>query len=141
MTSTYAGADWIKEALGKELSPLGQVVADLLGDVYEGIYHIQKSVMKVDWTDCHFIEVIVNGPIATVDNNHLTRLLVLCHDRLLRCEVTGAGNGRLRLAFWQRAKREGRLWERCPSLEDHVADIRAHYVTQQPAAAVAEVQL
>ena len=49
-TARYAGAAWIRSALGRELSPLGAAVADLLGDVFAGIYHLDNAdLRKVDW--------------------------------------------------------------------------------------------
>jgi len=46
--SQYAGANWIKQSLKKEMSPLGVNVADLLGDVFAGIYHLDQSALELD---------------------------------------------------------------------------------------------
>lgn len=40
------GADWIKTAYKTEMSPLGEAVADLLDDLYSGIYHIAGPGLK-----------------------------------------------------------------------------------------------
>ncbi len=49
--NVYAGSDWIKKSLKiTKMSPIGEAVADLLGEVYQGIYHLEtRSLRKVDW--------------------------------------------------------------------------------------------
>jgi len=43
----YAGASWIKSSLKKEMSPLGEAVANLLGRVSRGIYHLKTSSLEI----------------------------------------------------------------------------------------------
>lgn len=129
-TTGYRGADWIKSALKvKEMSPLGEAVADLLGDMFFGIYHLdEKALRRVDWGNTHHIEFSLGWrSLATVDDNLLTVLVVLAHDRMLRVSIEASTHRYLRLLFHQRTVREGNLYERCPTLEDHVAQIRGHY--------------
>lgn len=125
----YRGADWLEGGIGvKEVSSLGTAVADLLGDVYEGIYHLNyNSLRKVKWSDPDYIEVTVRHGLATWDYNELTRLVVLCHDRLLRCAVHAAAPGYLKLCFSQREGREGSTSRRHPTIEHAVESIRAFY--------------
>lgn len=125
----YAGAGWVKAALKvDDMSPLGETVADLLGDVFLGVYHLdRKRLAKVDWgNDCH-IEFVYRGHLATVDDSMLTVLVVLAHDRMLRVAVEGKANGYLELTFHQRKNRDGQYHERHPFIEQHIAKIRAHY--------------
>jgi hypothetical protein len=101
--SNYAGSEWVRAAMqrrGRTLSPLGAKVADLLGDLYQGIYHIQREALheRVRWEDEHHIEIVVSDQfLATFDFDGLTRLVVLCHDRCLRCELHGRGRHYVRL--------------------------------------------
>lgn len=124
----YAGADWIELSLKKGTSPLGRNVADLLGDVFKGIYHLQNSALKkVKWDDDYCIEFTLYGELSTVDFNLLTILVVLAHDRMIRVTIRGVGPGYMRLMFHQRTKRTGSISERYPTIEDHVKQIREHY--------------
>jgi hypothetical protein len=129
MGQQYAGNDWIRDSLKiTNMSPLGIAVADLLGDLYLGIYHLNTtSLRKVDWGDPQHIEVVIHRPMATYDENSLTRLIVLAHDRMIRVEIKGAAPNCLRLMFHQRKSREGRLYDRMPELETHIETIRNHY--------------
>lgn len=46
------------------------------------------------------------------------------HYRMIRFEIAPSGPGMLKLFFHKRHKREGRMYERHPTLEDHVTAIR-----------------
>lgn len=129
--SGYSGADWIYHSLATgEMSPLGIAVADLLGDVWLGIYHMNTtSLSKVDWANPYCVEVTLprSGSLCTVDGNKLTILVVLAHDRMIRVGLEGVGPGYIRAQFHQRSSRDGRLMERYPTLEDHADLIRRHF--------------
>lgn len=118
MREIFAGADWINAHICKEPSPLGCAVADLLGDLFRGIYHLDsKGLRRVAWSDKFIVRLTVRRSLSTFDFDLLTRLVFLCHDRALRCEVEGCGPGWMRLTFHQRA-RAGSVSERHPNLED-----------------------
>lgn len=124
----YAGANWIKESLKKDMSPLGEAVANLLGDVFLGIYHLpNNSLKRVDWSNNHWIEYTLHGTLETVDFNGLTIMVVLAHDRMIRVSMQGVGPGYIRLMFHQRNKRTGSMFERYPTIEDHIDQIRKHF--------------
>lgn len=129
--SDYESVDWLKRNIlrdGGDISELGCEVANLIGDVWMGIYHLENSLLKkANWGSNHHIRLSVHGHLATHDGNLLTRLVVLCHDRMIRLEIAGATHGYLSLVFHQRASRTGSLWERMPTMEDHVDLIRKHY--------------
>ena len=42
----YSGADWIKGSLKREMSPFGELVADILGVVFLGIYHVDVKALE-----------------------------------------------------------------------------------------------
>jgi hypothetical protein len=128
----YAGGDWVaRQPYGANISPAGRAAADLLGDAFLGIYHLnERSLAKVNWANPEGITVTIGAIISTVDDNILTRLVVLAHDRVLRVQIQGVGNGYLRVSIHQRT-REGNLYEYCPTLEDHAATLRNHYGATQ----------
>jgi hypothetical protein len=124
----YAGAGWVKTSLKKRLCPLGEAVADLLGDVFRGIYHLPStSLNKVKWDDNYCIEFTYYGDLATVDFNLLTTLVVLAHDRMIRVSIQGVGPGYMRMMFHQRKSRTGSVSERYPTIETHIEQIREHF--------------
>jgi hypothetical protein len=124
----YAGADWIARLLEKDLSPLGREVADLLGDVFRGIYHLShRALHKVEWSNPHCIRIVLGNYLATWDSNELTLLVVLSHDRMIRIELRGVGPGYTEITFHKRKTREGLLMERLPTMERHIKLIRNQF--------------
>lgn len=136
MGNKYAGAEWIKSAFkNKTMSPFGEKVADLLGNVFLGIYHLNRSALRnAEWDNKTFISINYDGGMGTYDGDILTRLVLLAHDMCVRVEIQP--NMRyLKLVFHPR-QREGSISEKHPTLESHVAGLRHHYgleATQCPA--------
>lgn len=133
--SSYAGADWLKPAIcPRGVSPFGEKVANILGDVFFGIYHLnRRTLSKVDWMNDHDIEIVIYDGLSTYDSDKLTRLVVLCHDRMVRLEICAARNNYLRLCFGHRKFRYGDTYTSHPTLEDAAERIRSHYaVTADP---------
>lgn len=120
------GSEWLKQTLKLEtISPLGETIADLLDDVWAGIYHLPTTYLeRTNWADPDWIIVIIPNGLATFDNNGLTMLVVLVHDRMLRMEIRGRSHSSMELLFHLRKARTGRTFERCPTLEIHSATIR-----------------
>lgn len=131
MPTNFAGYDWLKSSLKHAkpdvvISPLGEKVSNLLGDLYQGIYHIDSEVMRVNWNNPHWISVIVrDDSYATFDIGRLTLFVVLCHDYCLRGSISVANFRKFELSFWQR-QREGDLYTRHPTLEEHTAILREY---------------
>ena len=128
----YSGSDWIERQLKCDnphiqMSQLGQDVADLLGELYCGIYHLDlKQLFKVDWTNKYYIEISIGWkPFATVDYDELTRLVFLAHHRAIRVELSAATHKYIHLIFHQR-KRIGDYAHRHPTLDEAVDDFKKH---------------
>lgn len=123
------GSDWIKSRFNVELSPFGVMVANLLADVFDGIYHLDaKQLGKVKWEHPELIIFRYHGPLSTYDDDRLTKLLITCHDRLVRLEIT-AGQRYLVLQFSPRASRPkydgtDRFWDVHPSIEQAIQRFR-----------------
>ncbi|MFA5299868.1 MAG: hypothetical protein WC389_16915, partial [Lutibacter sp.] len=67
------------------ISPLGINVANLLNDVWCGIYHMDSnSLRKVDWTNKDFIRLSIYGGLNSYDDDKLTKIIVFAHDYCLR---------------------------------------------------------
>lgn len=126
-----SAVDWIKRQYKDVvLSELGTMVVQFLDKMW-GIHNCNKtSLGKVDWGNNTWIEVVIDKMMSTVDNNDLTRLVVIAHNMMLRVEMTGIGPGYVKLQFHQRSLRNlemGRYWDWCPSIEDHIARINKMY--------------
>lgn len=126
----YSGSEWIKEnilAKGQtiQISPLGRDVADLLGELFYGIYHISpKALNKTDWGNPHWIEITIGyQDFATTDFNHLTRLVFLAHHLAIRCSLDAVARQHIRLLFHRR-EREGDYSRRHPHLEEAVKSFK-----------------
>jgi hypothetical protein len=121
----YAGAGWIKAAQRKPMSEFGEKVADLLGDLFLGIYHIADDVRRADWTTDRWITLtIVGNSWATWDGSNLTRLVVLAHDRCIRVEMEAVAPRTMRLTFSPREGRNGPTYKRHPTMEQAVVTHR-----------------
>lgn len=114
-----AGPDWLSDFHAK--------VMDILGMVAGGIYNAPIAWKQFSWpkADAPWIEVTWPGHLATVDYNHLTRLVFLCHEARIRLEIAPAGSKYLRLHFSQR-QAIGRFNEVHPNLDAATAAFRAY---------------
>lgn len=121
----HVGSEWIKAAFKVECSPLGTAVADLLGDVFQGVYHLdEKSLRKTNWSDKFCISVTLPYlTLSTFDSANLTWLVVLCHDRCLRMSIKAKTINYLELTFHQR-NRDGGISQSHPTIESHIERIR-----------------
>jgi hypothetical protein len=108
-----------------KISPLGWEVAELLGELFYGIYHLDhKALKRTDWSNNSFIEFSLGWQcLATFDIDGLTRLVFLAHHRGIRIEVQGSKANYLKLLFHKR-KRKGNIYQRHPTLAEAVAKFR-----------------
>lgn len=124
---------WISKQTGKTLGAVGLRVADILSYTYRGAHHIPQSAFKktVNWdgTLCYFgsLSVCLTGSLDTFDFDLLTRLVLACHAACVRCEISGAAPGYLRVMFHLRNGREGRIYDRHPSPEEALETFRAKW--------------
>ncbi len=110
------------------MSPLGRRVADLLGQLFAGMYHLQSNITsKPDWSNerCIAVSVPIHN-MGTYDFSGLTMLVVLCHDAAIRCELQASAFGYVKLCFSQR-QRYGGCTERHPTMEQATAKIREKF--------------
>lgn len=123
----YAGADWVAENIkygrhpDMQMSDLGRAVADFLGELYHGIYHLSnKAIDRVDWSDkrCIIISIGWNS-WSTVDFDVLTRLVFLAHHTSLRVDLTPSTHQYMRVMFHHRG-RSGDAYTRHPTLDEAV---------------------
>lgn len=124
----FAGSDWIEQAGMGPLSTAGRIAADLLGEVFRGIYHLSsRALRRVDWSKRSGIELSVHDGLATWDSDTLTRLVVLSHAMMCRVEICSSGPRLLKLWIHLRATRSGPTYARLPDLDDHIREIMEPY--------------
>lgn len=110
-----------------KLSPLGKRVAQIIGTVWAGIYHLEQNAYlheRTKWDDAHCIRIVFRGTLSTVDFNDLTKLVVLCHDYCVRCEIVAKAPCYLELAFSHRERETTSLpkhWYTHPTIEEALA--------------------
>jgi len=127
------GAEWIKKSLKIELSPLGERVAELLDDVFAGIYHIADQVREADWSNNLYIEIRCGRNFATYDGDLLTKLVFAAHQYAIRVEVNPRSNRYLTLIFHGR-QRGGRGFEHHPTIEEAVKEWNRYHPKAEAAA-------
>lgn len=128
----YEGARWIKYMLPywykkdpKIISPLGERVANLLGELFGGIYHIDESALKkAEWDNNYNISIRVSKNLATYDFSYLTRLVFLCHHFRLRVEVAPLNFDNLTLLFHDRGDDKKQIHKYHPSLDEAVKNFK-----------------
>lgn len=114
-----SGSQWLL-ANDKKLSAFGVEVADLLGDLFDGIHHVSSEVMRADFSNERYITVTVSdgsGRFSTFDSPLLTKLVLLGHKTGIRAGINAATHGYLRLCF-VRVDRTGFYADRHPTLTE-----------------------
>lgn len=127
----YAGADWLEKFLlhrkpEMNLSDLGRDVADLLGELYWGIYHLEPGALsRADWsaTENIFLVISHRADWSTFDFDNLTRLVFLAHHMAIRVELEPVAPKCMRVRF-SRRQRSGATSERHPDLEEAIDTFR-----------------
>ena len=97
---------------------------ELLADLYGGVHHIYGEPKE-----CGRGLELKTAPhnLATFDFNALTRAVFMAHDRMIRIEIAPSGPGLVKLRLHKRHKREGRMHERHPTIEQALADYRVRH--------------
>lgn len=110
-------SEWLRRQ-DVEVSEFGAKVADLVGELFEGIYHIGAQALKADWSRRGFVSVVVpDFHFSTYDSSLLTHLVILAHTRNIRAEIKAASPRYLRLQFMP-VTRSGFFVDRHPTLRE-----------------------
>ena len=92
----------------------------MLADMSGGFHHIYNPVKP--WGDG--ITTNIYGHWSTFDFSQLTALIVLCHDRMIRAEISACNMQYFKLVLHKRQKREGHMFEKHPTIEDAIKTFR-----------------
>lgn len=112
---------------GVTLSPLGKRVAQLLGTVYGGIYHLPQHCYmskKTQWDNSKHIRIYLedSNHLSTFDFNHLTALVILAHDYCVRLHIKPCTPRLLILDFHLRERNGKEIYSYHPTIEEAIAD-------------------
>jgi len=129
MRNRDEAVDWLKRNYKKladvEFSELGANVAWFLEKMW-GLYHLDDDrLKKMEWDNDHYLLYVHDRSMSTIDNDDLTRLVVLAHQMMLRVDVRGYRPNHVELMFHQRRSRNRQdgISYYCPTIEEHVAAI------------------
>ena len=111
----YSGAGWLQRSLGpsRSLGPFGTRVANVLGQVYRGIYHIDSAVLKkgMFWDEPWVLPVNVSGGLATFDFDELTRLVFCCQQAGIGVDICGCPWAYTKLLFSAKRPTIGQIFQ------------------------------
>lgn len=94
----------------------------LFADVHGGFNHMFGKVHP--WGKGIKLNATCANNLSTFDYSGLTNLVVLAHDRMIRVEIVPSGPNMIGLVAHKRHSREGRLYERHPTIEDAIKTVR-----------------
>ena len=125
LNTKYAGAQYVRNHINSQISQLGSDVADLLGELFLGIYHIdEKKLKQVDWANPNYISITMHHSFSTFDSADLTQLVFLARHLSVRVLLKPCNQQFLKLFFYPR-DRNGTYTERHPTPDEAVANFKA----------------
>lgn len=117
---------WVQSNTRRVLTEFQGRAVELLADGFNcGIYNVNVNWEKVDWkcgSGVRFTVFAGNG-LATYDYDHMTRFVVLAHDRCIRVDIAPAAN-RFLYIYMHPRDREGDMSRRHPTIEDAIKRVR-----------------
>lgn len=119
-----AGSSWLSFGGKKKLSEFGVVVADILGEIFNGIYHISRSLKDADFTNDYYIKICIRDSLdfGTYDSDLLTQLVILAHTRNVKVSIKAAAHHYLWLEFIKVTK-QGFFRDNHPTIDDLLVKI------------------
>jgi len=90
----------------------------ILSQTFRGLHHVPDIKDHNLWA-----EVDLDVTLSTFDGDHLTSLVIACHNEAVRMEVRASGPYRLKLLFHQR-RRWGSISYRHPTMLQAVEEFR-----------------
>ncbi len=96
--------------------PFEKRAEELLCKAFGGMHHVY-SLKKTD----RFWTCIQSGDMSTWDSDILTKLVIGAHDLGVRVQLSNGGPRALKIFLHPREGRDGRLWQRHPTIEQAIA--------------------
>lgn len=93
--------------------PFKEKVECFVNEVFGGEHRVRKLVHNHN----HFV-CVPHGTLCTFDDDKLTRIVIASHRYGVRAEVDSYGMQGVKILLHNRASRQGRMYERHPSLAE-----------------------
>ncbi len=87
-----------------------KMIFDLIG----GEHHLCGKVKEWGRGICYNTR---HNNLATFDFSLLTNMVLMAHDRIIRVEIVPSGPGMLKWCLWKRKNRDGKHYEKHPTIE------------------------
>lgn len=132
MKSRYAGGDWAERQGLRCITLRGKAIADIMGEVFRGIYHMDPNDLEASDFDAGIVRVnrsiaTWDFDFATWDFDHLLTLVVLATDEGFRLEICPRSNSTMTIRFHLHPRGDNPM-EELPLFDDMVASIRGRVV-------------
>jgi hypothetical protein len=106
---------------------------DFLCDIHGGANHMFGKI-QASGEQGLFINSKASHYMSTFDYSNLTKAVVIAHDRMIRFQIEPSGPRMLKFTAHKRHLREGRMYERHPTMEEAISNIRKQYPHNEGAA-------
>ena len=107
-----------------ELPPFSERAQWLINSVFGGAHHVGAIKKHNEGKRFEYWVFSIYGGASTFDYNHLTNLVIACHDFLIRAEISHSGPRMLKILLSSRFARTGCFSERHPTMEQAIANYR-----------------
>jgi hypothetical protein len=101
---------------------LAENVERFVGFVFGGVHRVRRLECKG-----HYYLCIPHGPLSTFDDDKLTRIVIAGHKYGLRAEIDNHGMRGLKILLHNRSSREGRLFQRHPTIETVLQELTTEW--------------
>lgn len=133
-----AAHEWVEAHLQRKhpLSDFQRRAVDLLSaGLNTGPWNIPTKWERVTWRYSEGVRFVIriSGGLSTFDFDHLTRLVILAHDRCIRVGVQPVSFAYLAITMFPR-KADGAMHDRHPTIEEAVERLRADRPSERAAA-------
>ena len=127
--------EWVEAHIGHPISEFQRRAVDLLiAGLNTGPWNVPINWQKVDWKFGGGVRFpLRNTTLSTFDFDHLTRLVILAHDRCIRVGVEPRTFRHLAISMFPR-KVEGAMHDRHPTIEEAIAKLRDDRPSERVAA-------
>ena len=122
-TVTAVDIDWFNQHREDWMSEDQWMCSLFLSQLFHGFHHISGTPKE------HGSGIELNTReyrLATFDYSYLTRLVLMSHEWGVRVCINGSGPGMIKIILHKRHSRDGRLYERHPTIEQAIEDYRGN---------------
>jgi len=99
-------------------------IRNVLATTFRGIHHCGKIKKYDEGTVNEMWETNKYGGMTTYDFDELTRLVIAAHDECVRVEISHSGPGLVKIRLWARDNRDGKYYEKHPTIEEAIKAFR-----------------